>query len=49
MLGQTILTTTTAGTGIHQDIDLSSFTKGLYLLTVRDADGASGTRVIAKD
>ena len=47
MLGQTMMTIT--GSGVHQDIDLSSFSRGLYLLTVRDAANGIGSRVIVRE
>ena len=47
MLGHMVFTSTASGPVIHQDLDLSGYEKGVYLLTIRDAAG-TGTKQVVK-
>jgi|GEM_PF-4459404 len=47
MLGHVVFTSTASGPVIHQDLDLSGYEKGLYLLTIRDGAG-TGTKQVVK-
>lgn len=47
MMGKVIFTQTSSAASLHQDLDLSGYEKGIYLLSLRDSSGM-GTKQVMK-